>query len=240
MEVRTADDDATWVNYRWEEHLKEQGMTVNDSASSALDSSVARSGGVRRMLMRKAYQRRLQEIEELHHQGGYDNELESVANEGMVYTDGSLKERVEKTKASTRAKSSRKRLNSKTAKAALRNAPYTTGLRRLQTPEELYYDEDWVDLPRAIQDAYTILGYTEDIWCDGGEASTDSLDWADLSDEQREAALFIGYTEDLWCETPAPNDSAGGGDDNTPATASPTVRPTSVPTPQVRERYSCA
>jgi len=33
--------------------------------------------------------------------------------------------------------------------------------RKLQTPEELYYDEDWNDLSPEIQEAYEILGFTE-------------------------------------------------------------------------------
>ena len=37
--------------------------------------------------------------------------------------------------------------------------------RKLQAPEELYYDEDWNDLPPEIQDAYTILGFTEGERC---------------------------------------------------------------------------
>ena len=39
------------------------------------------------------------------------------------------------------------------------SSPYNP--RKLQTPEELYYDEDWNDLSPEIQEAYEILGFTE-------------------------------------------------------------------------------
>ena len=45
----------------------------------------------------------------------------------------------------------------------LESSPYYR--RKLQTPEELYYDEDWNDLTPEIQDAYTILGFTEGEYC---------------------------------------------------------------------------
>ncbi len=64
--------------------------------------------------------------------------------------------------------------------------------RRLQTPEELYYDECWADLPEDIQEAYAKLGHSEDLWDNGGTSGTDDFDWEELGDAQQEAALFIG------------------------------------------------
>jgi len=75
------------------------------------------------------------------------------------------------------------------------------------TPEELYYDEYWKDLPSKIQDAYAVLGLNETAWNLALPTETDDLWWHELSAEQREAALFIGYTEEIWCETIQPTTS---------------------------------
>ena len=67
------------------------------------------------------------------------------------------------------------------------------------TPEELYYNLWWAELPPLIQEAYSKLLVTETSWDSGLSTEIDDYDWIDLSEEQREAALFIGYTEELWC-----------------------------------------
>ena len=59
------------------------------------------------------------------------------------------------------------------------------------------YDECWTDLPNKIQDAYTLLGFNEDLWDNKGDSSTDDSDWSGLTDEQKVAALLIGYTEGI-------------------------------------------
>ena len=118
--------------------------------------------------------------------------------------------------------------------------------RNLQTPEELYYDLCWIDLPDDIRQAYEILGYDEAIWEGEGEAYTEMIDWPDLTEEQREAALLIGYSEEDWCMTIAPTPSSAMADDNVaivattpsptrlptlkPVTTSPTRKPTGRPT----------
>jgi hypothetical protein len=85
------------------------------------------------------------------------------------------------------------------------------------TPEELYYDEWWADLPPDIQAAYTVLGYTEAVWNFGGYIPAEDLWWDELSPEQQEAALYIGYTKEIW------------NGDGTPApTLFPTAHPTAV------------
>eukprot|EP00804_Cyclotella_cryptica_P024996 CCRYP_015941-RA/>CCRYP_015941-RA protein AED:0.01 eAED:0.01 QI:214/1/1/1/1/1/2/1817/572 len=71
---------------------------------------------------------------------------------------------------------------------------------QLQTPEERYYDLDWAELPSAIRDAYTELGYTDVAWDTNQEVKSDYFDWDELTPEMREAALFIGYTKMMWCE----------------------------------------
>jgi hypothetical protein len=67
------------------------------------------------------------------------------------------------------------------------------------TPEELYYNLVWQDLPPEIQDAYGILGYNQVAWDTGQAVLVDSMGWDELSPEMQQAALFIGYTEGIWC-----------------------------------------
>eukprot|EP00585_Thalassiosira_rotula_P010783 CAMPEP_0196136300 /NCGR_PEP_ID=MMETSP0910-20130528/4651_1 /TAXON_ID=49265 /ORGANISM="Thalassiosira rotula, Strain GSO102" /LENGTH=1111 /DNA_ID=CAMNT_0041396565 /DNA_START=109 /DNA_END=3444 /DNA_ORIENTATION=+ len=124
----------------------------------------------------------------------------------------------------------------------------TLGLlgRRLQTPEELYYNLCWAELPQEIQDAYTVLGTTENVWDNGAttELSLEVADswWNELTDEQLEAASFIGYTQELWnvddngnpITTPAPigvprSESPTKQPTPRPVTDSPTKRPTVKP-----------
>ena len=64
------------------------------------------------------------------------------------------------------------------------------------TPEENYYELYWEELPAAIQEAYGVFGYTQEIWDEGEEMATDG--WNDLSQEILDAALCIGYTGDDW------------------------------------------
>jgi hypothetical protein len=73
-------------------------------------------------------------------------------------------------------------------------APIPTG----PTPEELYYDEYWKDLPPDIQAAYATLGYNETAWNGAIEPPSNDLYWDELSPELQEAASFIGYYEELW------------------------------------------
>eukprot|EP00804_Cyclotella_cryptica_P024999 CCRYP_015942-RA/>CCRYP_015942-RA protein AED:0.00 eAED:0.00 QI:199/1/1/1/1/1/2/1412/383 len=104
-----------------------------------------------------------------------------------------------------------------------------------QTPEELYYDLDWADLPPEIQDAYEVLGYTETAWDEGQDVESDSFAWDELTPEMQEAALFIGYEEWIWCEweEPVDTDIPTKRPTNEPSQgpiASPTVNPTTDPT----------
>ena len=80
--------------------------------------------------------------------------------------------------------------------------------RKLQTQ---YYSEAWNNLPQEIQDAFTVMGYTENLWDFGGAVSTNDLDWTELTAEQQEAALFIGFTEEQWCVDEEPVAPASGG-----------------------------
>jgi len=68
------------------------------------------------------------------------------------------------------------------------------------TPEELYYEMCWAELPPDIQIDYALLGFNENMWDNAIAPEYEDYDWIELSDEQRDAALSIGYTEAMWCE----------------------------------------
>lgn len=115
--------------------------------------------------------------------------------------------------------------------------------RALQTPSEMYYDEDWADLSQEVQDAYEILGYNEQLWDEGGVVFSDDYDWIELTPEMLEAAVLLGYTEEFWCRdelsgawtcdiwpSSTPSESPSGAPTLTPTTSAPTSKPTFKPT----------
>lgn len=70
-----------------------------------------------------------------------------------------------------------------------------------KSPEELYGDEWWRDLPPVIQEAFAILGWNEATWDAGDESlspPSEDMDWADLTPEMQAAASLIGYTQQTW------------------------------------------
>lgn len=74
----------------------------------------------------------------------------------------------------------------------------THGTETAATPDELYEDEWWRDLPPVIQEAYTILGWNETRWDNGINPPSENMTWAALTPEMQDAASFIGYTEQTW------------------------------------------
>jgi uncharacterized membrane protein SirB2 len=71
----------------------------------------------------------------------------------------------------------------------------------METPDDLYEDEWWRDLPPEIQDAYAVLGWNETVWDEGNESvfpSSENMTWIELSPEMQEAAGVIGYTQQTW------------------------------------------
>ena len=67
-----------------------------------------------------------------------------------------------------------------------------------KTPDELYGDEWFRDLPPKIQTAYTALGWNETLWDAGISPQSDNLAWDELPPKMMEAASFIGYTQEIW------------------------------------------
>jgi hypothetical protein len=54
----------------------------------------------------------------------------------------------------------------------------------------------WSSLPANVQNAWTLLGYDEELWDDGEEPLDKS--WDELSSEQKQAARFLGFDKLSW------------------------------------------
>jgi hypothetical protein len=63
--------------------------------------------------------------------------------------------------------------------------------------DEASWDDTWRHLPDKDQKAWTVLGWTQEMW-DAGETEPEPLDWDELSDAQKEAAISLGYNEETW------------------------------------------
>eukprot|EP00984_Skeletonema_dohrnii_P010709 scaffold4199_cov110-Skeletonema_dohrnii-CCMP3373.AAC.2 len=130
---------------------------------------------------------------------------------------------------------------------ATRTATTLEELRKLQqTPEELWYDLAWAELPEEIRAAWAVLGYTEEIWdLEIGVAFSDDYDWVELTPEMKEAASAIGFNEELWCEggcdvvtadltdvpSLSPSELPSLAPSTSPTTKSPTMAPVTTQPP---------
>jgi len=77
-----------------------------------------------------------------------------------------------------------------------------------------YFDEDdWVKLPRKIQEAAATLGYTEFLWNEKSTPEECDFWWKDLTPAQQEAADKLGYTRATW---DGDSGSKGSSEDSTP------------------------
>lgn len=61
-----------------------------------------------------------------------------------------------------------------------------------------YDDYDWEELPKEIQEAAKLLGYTEKLWDEDKEPKECDVWWRKLSKEQQEAAKKLGYDQKKW------------------------------------------
>lgn len=61
-----------------------------------------------------------------------------------------------------------------------------------------YEDYDWEELPREVQDAAKLLGYSKRKWNNSIPTRFDDYDWKELTSAQRDAALILGYNEARW------------------------------------------
>ena len=63
-----------------------------------------------------------------------------------------------------------------------------------------YDDYDWDELPAAVQQAATVLGFTEKIWDDEGETAASEKAWDELNQVEQAAARTLGYNQSTWDE----------------------------------------
>jgi hypothetical protein len=59
-------------------------------------------------------------------------------------------------------------------------------------------DYTWRNLPAAIQEAATTLGYTPMLWNENQEPITCKRNWRDLTSDERKAAKILGYDDLQW------------------------------------------
>ena len=64
--------------------------------------------------------------------------------------------------------------------------------------DEKYDDYDWDELPKEIQDAAKVLGYTKKLWDNDKTPEECDEDWVDLTVEQKAAAIKLGYDRKRW------------------------------------------
>jgi hypothetical protein len=77
----------------------------------------------------------------------------------------------------------------------------------------LYDDYDWCDLPELVQDSFTVLGYTQEMWDSDEDPEICDADFCELSPEQQLAAMNIGYDAELWDNEDSSDDDSEVGDD---------------------------
>eukprot|EP00539_Tryblionella_compressa_P002138 CAMPEP_0178740286 /NCGR_PEP_ID=MMETSP0744-20121128/4504_1 /TAXON_ID=913974 /ORGANISM="Nitzschia punctata, Strain CCMP561" /LENGTH=68 /DNA_ID=CAMNT_0020393039 /DNA_START=44 /DNA_END=250 /DNA_ORIENTATION=- len=61
-----------------------------------------------------------------------------------------------------------------------------------------YDDYDWDELPKEIQDAAKVLGFTKKLWDNDEEPDECDEYWKDLTPEQQAAAKKLGYDQKMW------------------------------------------
>lgn len=63
-----------------------------------------------------------------------------------------------------------------------------------------YDDYDWDELPKEVQKAAAILGYTKEIWDKDKDPESFESDWDELTPEEQNAAAVLGYNQLTWDE----------------------------------------
>lgn len=61
-----------------------------------------------------------------------------------------------------------------------------------------YDDYDWDELPKAVQEAAKVLGYTKAKWDGDQSIPADDKDWKELTEAEKAAATTLGYTQASW------------------------------------------
>ena len=76
------------------------------------------------------------------------------------------------------------------------SANAVVGIRHIDVCD--WSDIDWEDMETVEQNAWAVLGWTEERWDKGWEPASDSKDWEDLSAGEQGALTDLGYSEDSW------------------------------------------
>ena len=213
MEVRTADDDMVWVNYRLEERYNASLLSFNDEKVVADEEQDNEE--IVRNEDNAANSTRLLQLEQYLAStiASNTNPTEAPMTDTVTSPTDSVTTAapvesttppIETTEDPTETTADVPITNATSPPAAIDSvttAPPTvssTSIEIMETPADLYYDEFWADLPLDIQTAYTTLGYNETIWNEDLDAEAEGLDWEEMTLEQQTAASFIGYSQEIW------------------------------------------
>ena len=74
-----------------------------------------------------------------------------------------------------------------------------------------WQDNDWEELPKPVQMAAIVLGYTKQLWAMNEEPPTVSKTWKELTTAEKEAARILGYTYKTWDD----DNSSSAGEEET-------------------------
>lgn len=68
----------------------------------------------------------------------------------------------------------------------------------ISSPEEIYGDSWWADLPKDIKRAFKVLGWDQVSWDTGINPPSENMSWDELTLAMQGAAGVIGYTQETW------------------------------------------
>ena len=72
-----------------------------------------------------------------------------------------------------------------------------------------YYDDvDWAEMPARIQDAWVVLGSSQQLWDSDGVAWSANTAWSNLGPAAQNAAIVLGYMQSSWDSTSSLGETA--------------------------------
>ena len=203
MEVRTADDDTVWVNYRLEERYNaslllqgDESVETEEDLTNEMDNNEDNAANSTRRLQLEQYLASTIASNTNHTEAPVAETTpptDSVTTVAPVETPPPIATTEAPVETTTDPVPNS---NSSVATASPSDASSSDGTT--VTPAELYYDEWWADLPADIQTAYATLGYNETVWNEGLGVEVEELNWDQMTLEQQTAASLIGYSQEIW------------------------------------------
>ena len=194
MEVRIADDDVTWTNYRKEELYNASLVEDNENERKLKEAKEVPTSSPTTTTTEETEVEKTKKPKQTQ-----APTTESTTESTTEETEAEKTKKPKQTQAPT----------TESTTESTTEAPPSTG----PTPVQLYDDLWWNELPEDIQSAYELLGYDATIWDEGGISLTAELEWSELTVQQQNAARLIGYTEETW-NAEQGVESSGGGDDD--------------------------